>query len=148
MGGKRLAPTRRVAAKQAGLWWQFVMSAITRHLDKTRNVVISWVMKTTQDIARALAALGHEARLGTFRLLVKAGEEGLRVGEIGAHLGMAPSTLAHHLSALVDAGLVQQERLGREVVNRADYPAMNELLGFLSAECCTGVTLQSDEDAA
>jgi DNA-binding transcriptional ArsR family regulator len=105
-------------------------------------------MESMTDMARALAALGHEARLSTFRLLVRAGEDGLRVGEIGAHLGMPASTLAHHLSALVDAGLVTQERQGREVVNRADYPAMNELLGFLSAECCAGVTLISDEDAA
>lgn len=105
-------------------------------------------MDSHKDTARALAALGHETRLHLYRLLVKAGEDGLRVGEIGAHLGMAPSTLAHHLSALVDAGLVQQERQGREVVNRADYGAMNALLGFLSAECCTGVSLKTDEDAA
>jgi ArsR family transcriptional regulator, arsenate/arsenite/antimonite-responsive transcriptional repressor len=63
---------------------------------------------------RALAALGHDARLAIFRLLVQAGEEGLIVGEIGAHLGLAPSTLAHHLNTLVI-----QERRGREVVNRA-----------------------------
>ena len=105
-------------------------------------------MTTRSPPARALAALGHDARLSIFRLLVKAGEDGLRVGEIGAHLGLAPSTLAHHLSTLVDAGLVVQERQGREVINRVDFPAMQRVLGFLTAECCTGVALQVGDDAA
>ena len=59
---------------------------------------------------------GHDARLSIFRILVKAGEDGCRVGEIGAMLGLAPSTLAHHLSALVDAGLIVQVKQGREVL--------------------------------
>jgi DNA-binding transcriptional ArsR family regulator len=105
-------------------------------------------MSTGSPNARALAALGHDARLAIFRLLVKAGEEGLRVGDIGEHLGLAPSTLAHHLSTLTAAGLVLQERRGREVVNRVDYPAMHRLVGFLTSECCAGVTLTRAEDAA
>ena len=105
-------------------------------------------MTTTTPHARALAALGHDARLAIFRLLVTAGEAGLRVGEIGAHLGLAPSTLAHHLSTLVDAGLVLQERQGREVINRVDYPAMRRVLGFLTSECCAGVRIAPSEDAA
>ena len=98
-------------------------------------------------IARALAALGHEARLAIYRLLVRAGDEGLNVGEIAAHLDMPASTLAHHLSSLVAAGLVIQERHGREVVNRADYDAMNRTVSFLTDQCCTGVKLKK-EDAA
>ncbi|MFO8126742.1 ArsR/SmtB family transcription factor [Yoonia sp.] len=105
-------------------------------------------MTTISPNARALAALGHDARLSIFRLLVKAGEEGLRVGEIGDHLGLAPSTLAHHLSTLVDAGLVLQDKQGREVFNRVDFPAMNRVVDFLTSECCSGVTVQSTEDAA
>lgn len=105
-------------------------------------------MSTTSPQSRALAALGHDARLSIFRLLVKAGQGGLRVGDIGAHLGLAPSTLAHHLSTLVDAGLVLQEKQGREVFNRVDFPAMHGLLDFLSSECCTGVTLKEEESAA
>jgi DNA-binding transcriptional ArsR family regulator len=97
--------------------------------------------------ARALAALGHEARLAIYRLLVRAGKEGLNVGEIAAHLDMPASTLAHHLSTLVAAGLVIQERQGREVVNRADYESMRRTLDFLTDECCTGVGI-SAEDAA
>lgn len=89
--------------------------------------------------AQSLSALGHEARLSVFRLLVKAGEGGLNVGEIGQHLAMPPSTLAHHLSALVDAGLVRQERFGREIRNTAEYDAVNALVEFLTRECCAGV---------
>ena len=98
-------------------------------------------------MARTLAALGHEKRLAIYRLLVRAGEAGLNVGEIGRHLGAPPSTLAHHLAALVDAGLVIQERRGREVFNRADYAVMRRTVGFLTAECCSGVAL-TDSDAA
>lgn len=88
---------------------------------------------------RALAALGHDARLSIFRLLVRAGGDGMIVGDIVTHLGLAPSTLAHHLATLVAAGLVIQERRGREVVNRADYDAMRRTVGYLTEECCAGV---------
>ena len=97
--------------------------------------------------ARALAALGHDTRLTIFRLLVRAGKEGLNVGEIGAHLGMAPSTLAHHLRTLVDAELVVQDRIGRQIVNRVDFAAMNRTVSFLTSECCAGVTLREDTAA-
>lgn len=104
-------------------------------------MVLITAMIHNSEAAQALAALGHETRLEIFRLLVRAGKDGLIVGEIGQHLGMAPSTLAHHLGALVGAGLVTQERQGRQIVNRADYAAMNRTLAFLTSECCTGVTL-------
>lgn len=94
---------------------------------------------TETDAAAQLAALGHEARLRVFRLLVKAGPDGLTVGEIVRHLGLAPSTLAHHLGTLVTAGLVAQERRGRETVNRADFAVMRGLLAFVESECCVGV---------
>lgn len=104
-------------------------------------------MTDTVSTARSLAALGHETRLGIYRLLVRAGRDGLNVGEIGQHMGMAPSTLAHHLRALADAGLVVQERRGREVFTRADFEAMRRTVSFLTAECCAGVK-HSREDAA
>ncbi|MBQ2259929.1 MAG: helix-turn-helix transcriptional regulator [Loktanella sp.] len=105
-------------------------------------------MNNTNPHARALAALGHDARLSIFRLLVKAGPEGLRVGEIGDHLGLAASTLAHHLSMLVEAGLVVQDKQGREVFNSVDFDAMNRLVGFLTSECCSGVSAKSNGDNA
>ena len=104
-------------------------------------------MSETDDIARSLSALGHEARLEIYRLLVRAGEDGLNVGEIGAHLKIPASTRAHHLSTLVAAGLVLQERQGREVVNRADYVAMRRTVAFLTENCCIGVNMTT-EDAA
>ncbi|MEQ6248119.1 metalloregulator ArsR/SmtB family transcription factor [Sulfitobacter sp. HNIBRBA3233] len=104
-------------------------------------------MNSNASIALSLAALGHETRLAIFRLLVRAGDEGLNVGEIGQHIDMAASTLAHHLKALVDAGLVIQERQGRQILNRVDYGAMRRTVSFLTAECCVGVTL-TQEDVA
>ncbi len=92
-------------------------------------------------VAAALGALGHEARLRIFRLLVRAGAEGLNIGDIGRLVGLPASTLAHHLSALVQVGLVRQEKQGRQVVNRANFNLMNDVLSFVAAECCSGVSL-------
>lgn len=99
-------------------------------------------------VSRALAALGHEARLDIFRLLVKAGHEGMSVGQISQHLGLAASTLAHHLRTLVDAGLVAQARKGREVVNTVNFEEMNQIIAFLTDQCCTGVSLTKTDSAA
>ena len=104
-------------------------------------------MSITSHTAQALAALGHEARLDVFRLLVRAGEDGLIVGDIAAHTKLPLSTLSHHLRTLVTAGLVNQVRRGREVVNHADFAAVQSALTFLTAECCQGVSLVQ-EDAA
>lgn len=113
------------------------------------NYSIGYVvrMEATAITARALAALGHEARLDVYRLLVRAGAEGLIVGDIATHTKLPLSTLAHHLRTLVTAGLVVQERRGREVVNRADYAAMDRTLRFLTDECCQGVALVREEAA-
>ncbi len=96
-------------------------------------------MNRTDHTAAALAALGHPARLSLFRLLVRAGPQGLLVGEIGAHLDMPLSTLAHHLRSLKQAGLVVQTRQGREVETRANTEAMRDIVDFLMSECCKGV---------
>lgn len=102
-------------------------------------------MSNTSTIARALAALGHEARLDVYRLLVRAGRDGLIVGDIAAHTKLPLSTLSHHLRTLVSAGLVVQERRSREVVNRADFAAMETALAFLTDECCQGVALTRED---
>ena len=98
--------------------------------------------------ARSLAALGNRTRLRLFRLLVRAGGEGLNVGEIQRHLGIPGSTLAHHLGTLAQAGLVRQERNGREIVSTVDYPAMNGLVEYLTQECCAGIRIEDSTDAA
>ena len=96
-----------------------------------------------REMADALASLGHEARLSVYRLLVRAGHDGLNVGEIAAHLDLPASTLAHHLRALVQSGLVIQEKRGREVFNKPDFDAMTRMLAFVTEECCTGVELRT-----
>lgn len=105
-------------------------------------------MDTTQHIARALAALGHDARLRIFRVLVKAGDDGLTVGEIAEHLGMPASTQAHHLKMLVDTDLVTQSKQGRAVINTVDFEKMQNVLGFLSEECCQGFAADASDTAA
>ena len=101
---------------------------------------------TTDSAAAALAALGHPARLTLFRLLVRAGPDGLLVGEIAARLDMPLSTLAHHLRSLKQAGLIMQSRNGREVETRADTEALRDVLGFLMSECCKGLPALADLD--
>lgn len=93
----------------------------------------------TEELAAAsLGALGNPTRLSLYRLLVRAGPPGLPVGTLVRTLGTPASTLAHHLACLTRAGLVEQEQRGREVRSRPDFAAMNQLMDFLTAECCTG----------
>jgi DNA-binding transcriptional ArsR family regulator len=92
----------------------------------------------TSTVSRALASLGHDARLTLFRLLVRSGPDGLSVGQIQDHLDLPASTLAHHLRALVQADLVIQHRKGRTILNRPNFDAMTAMLAFLTAECCSG----------
>ncbi|MGB3278771.1 MAG: metalloregulator ArsR/SmtB family transcription factor [Pseudorhodobacter sp.] len=96
-------------------------------------------MSELDSIAKSLSALGHEARLNIFRLLVEAGHPGLTVGQIAGHTALAASTLAHHLRSLVDAGLVVQEKQGREVSNRVNFAQMDHVIAFLTRNCCAGV---------
>ena len=83
-----------------------------------------------------LAALGNETRLRIFRLLVRAGEAGLRVGDVQSRLDLAGSTLTHHLATLRLAGLIEQRRDGRTIVCSAEYGAMDALIGYLTDQCC------------
>jgi ArsR family transcriptional regulator len=87
--------------------------------------------------ADMLAALGAEPRLQIVRLLLSAHPEGLVVGEIGAQLGIPPSTLSHHLDKLKNEGLVSVRRESTFLRCTANTKALQELVGFLFAECCT-----------
>ena len=87
-------------------------------------------------IADRLAALGSPVRLRLIRLLVRAGDDGLTVGDLQRRLEMPASTHAHHLAALVRTGLVHQERRGREVFCRADFAAVRGLGEYLGDQCC------------
>ena len=95
---------------------------------------------TAADITRyadMFAALGAEPRLRIVRLLLAAHPDGMVVGEIQAEIGIANSTLSHHLEKLKNDGLVSAEREKAFVRYRASTGALQELLGFLYAECCT-----------
>jgi len=84
----------------------------------------------------ALAALAQETRLDLFRLLVTVGPEGLAAGVIAERLGVLPASLSFHLTQLVHAGLITQRRLSRQLIYSAEYGAMNDLLAYLTENCC------------
>lgn len=92
----------------------------------------------TRDVIEALAALAHEHRLAIFRLLVEQGPEGLPAGEIAERIGLVPSSLTFHLQHLTRSGLLTQRRMGRWLIYATDYAAMNELVGYLTENCCGG----------
>jgi DNA-binding transcriptional ArsR family regulator len=89
----------------------------------------------------ALGALAHASRLALYRLLVQAGPAGLAVGHMQARTRIPPATLTHHLHSLRRAGLVEDLRDGRTIVCRADYARMNELIAFLTENCCGDASL-------
>ncbi|HZF95207.1 MAG TPA: metalloregulator ArsR/SmtB family transcription factor [Allosphingosinicella sp.] len=92
----------------------------------------------TEAAVTALAALAQEHRLALFRLLVQAGNDGMAAGAIADALGVPNSSLSFHLAQLKSARLVTQERRHRSLIYRADFGAMNALLGYLMENCCAG----------
>ena len=88
--------------------------------------------------ARCLAELGNLTRLDIYKLLVRAGPDGLNVGDIQTHLDVPASTLAFHLRGLINVGLVSQEKVGREVICRVKHSQLTAVIEFLLAECCKG----------
>ena len=89
------------------------------------------------DVADMLAAMGSEARLRVMQLLLAAHPDGMVVGDIGAELGVTASTLSHHLDKLRQERLVRVQREGTFLRYTANTKALERLLGFLYAECCT-----------
>ncbi len=90
------------------------------------------------DAIAALGALAQEHRLALFRLLVRAGGDGMAAGAIAEALGVPSSSLSFHLAQLRSAGLATRERRHRSLIYRADYAAMNALVGYLMENCCAG----------
>ena len=90
------------------------------------------------DAVAALSAFFHSGRLSIFRLLVKAGEDGLPAGRIAEATGSLPNTLSANLNILTAAGLTGSRREGRSIIYTANYEAMRGLLGFLMEDCCSG----------
>lgn len=91
---------------------------------------------------KALGALAHEYRLAVYRLLVARGPEGLPAGAIADRLKVAPSSLTFHLQHLQRAGLIHQTRASRHLIYAADFAAMNDLVAYLTENCCDASAAQ------
>lgn len=100
-----------------------------------------------KQMAERLASLGAPVRLRMIRTLVRAGDEGIPVGELQRRLGLAASTHAHHLAALVNSGLVIQDRRGREVICFASFDAVRGVGAYLTEQCCADATAGSQPGA-
>lgn len=90
------------------------------------------------DALSALSALGQDTRLEVFRLLVRAGPQGVAAGEVAARLGTVQNTMSAHLKILSQAGLIRAERDGRTIRYVADMTGFRDLLSFLMEDCCNG----------
>ena len=91
-----------------------------------------------QDAVKRLSALAQESRLEVFRLLVRAGPQGLPAGDIARKLKTAANTMSAQLLILSNAGLIRARRDGRSIIYTADYEAMSGLMVFLTEDCCGG----------
>jgi ArsR family transcriptional regulator len=91
------------------------------------------------DAIAALAALSQDNRLDVFRLLVRAGHDGMAAGAVATALSLAPNTLSFHFDRLRQAGLVTVKREGRSLIYAARFETMNALLAYLTENCCAGV---------
>nr|WP_315486636.1 metalloregulator ArsR/SmtB family transcription factor [uncultured Undibacterium sp.] len=92
----------------------------------------------TKTAITTLAALAQESRLAIFRLLVAVGPEGLAASKIAEQLEVPSSSLSFHLKELSNAGLIEARQDGRFIIYSANFAAMNNLLGFLTENCCGG----------
>jgi ArsR family transcriptional regulator, arsenate/arsenite/antimonite-responsive transcriptional repressor len=123
---------------------------MSKYLLDRRFVTCHVISMKIEQAAKQLEALGNPTRLEVYRALIRAGASGLPVGRLQDKLGIAASTLSHHLHRLILAGLVSQERQSTTLICRANYPAMDTLVGFLVNECCADekCRTQSGEAAA
>lgn len=103
---------------------------------------------TEQDVVKALGALAQQSRLQIFRRLVVAGEGGLTPGRLAEALGLPATGLSFHLKELTHAGLITQQRDGRNLIYRAAFATMNEVLAYLTLNCCAGQPCELADVAA
>ena len=94
----------------------------------------------TSDAVGSLSALAQASRLAIYRELVQAGPEGRSAGGIGIALGLPPATLSFHLAHLARAGLIQARQEGRFIIYSTDFSVMNDLLAYLTDNCCGGAS--------
>ena len=94
----------------------------------------------TKDIVKALASLAQETRLTAFRALVQAGAGGVSAGALASQLSVPNATLSFHLKELANAGLIVARQESRHIYYSANYDAMNDLIAYLTENCCGGQT--------
>ncbi|QLE84456.1 MULTISPECIES: ArsR/SmtB family transcription factor [Shewanella] len=87
-------------------------------------------------VAKALKELGHPTRLGIYKRVVRAGYQGVAVGDIQQQLSIPASTLSHHIASLMSAGLLSQRREGRTLYCVGEFDNLEQVIGFLQDECC------------
>jgi ArsR family transcriptional regulator, arsenate/arsenite/antimonite-responsive transcriptional repressor len=92
------------------------------------------------EAVKSLSALAQGSRLAIFRLLVEAGPGGMPAGSIGVKLDLPPATLSFHLAGLTRAGLADSRQDGRFVIYSANFPNMNQLVAYLTENCCGGAS--------
>lgn len=102
----------------------------------------------TESAAKVLKELGHPTRLALFRLLVKGGYAGVAVGQLQETLQIPGSTLSHHISALISAGIISQRREGRVLFCVPDYELLQGLVHFLQDQCCSDQSMDCDSEQA
>lgn len=100
------------------------------------------------DAVDTFEALAHGTRLGVYRLLVQAGPDGLTAGDIAGRLRARQNTMSSHLHKLERAGLISSERQGRNIIYRADYEVISELMIYVMEDCCGGKAAVCDPVAA
>lgn len=96
------------------------------------------------DAANVLATMGNPTRLRIVRLLVRAGDDGLTVGQIQKQLDIPGSTLTHHIAHLKSAGVIQQRRQQATLICTINFSCLNQMVAFLTEECCVDQALQDD----
>ncbi len=123
------------------------MLASTHYFDNFRNMKHSLPNDLTLEVAAStFAALGSEQRLAVLRTLVRAGNDGLSIGELGQRTGVTGSTLTHHMKILAQAGLVTQQKHGRSIICAAvAFDEVRALSQFLLEECCADVEDQDHD---
>jgi ArsR family transcriptional regulator len=94
--------------------------------------------------SQGFAAAGAASRLAVLKKLVRTGPDGMTVGTLQKKLNMPASTLAHHLKHLSDSGLIEQKKIGREVINIARFNQIKALANFLLSECCVDSETQEN----
>jgi DNA-binding transcriptional ArsR family regulator len=94
---------------------------------------------------QALSALAQEQRLNIFRALVQSGPEGINAGRMSEMIGTSPSALSFHLKSMLEAKLIIYEQKGRFLIYQANLSVMNELLAYLSENCCQGVSCDAEQ---